>query len=632
MKKKMNITHLGFMGIRPDLDAISRLIEEATLPTIINSVSWATYPYCPEVKLYTGWWEKELLLKYVVTEESSRATFSEPNTAVHLDSCVEFFINPGDGTYFNFELNPIGTCYLGHGKSRQDSKPIPQAEMVTTVPSLGKAPFTEREGKTWTLTVAIPLSIFKGFELQNPSGLNFEANFYKCGDELKTPHFISWNPISTPQPDFHRPDFFGTIHFEPARNSSGKQAENYEEKNMLKGNAVIGQSGGPTSVINSSLAGVISAASKSGLIEEIYGMNYGIEGFMNEKLIDLGNQDEEILQGLRRTPSSALGSSRHKLIDEDFPVILSVLRKYNIRYFFLIGGNDTMDTIHRIEKYCRENSWELRGIGIPKTVDNDLYGTDHTPGFPSAAKYNILSVLQSGVLARDMQKVDKFVVYQTIGRDAGWLAAATALARKKEGDAPHLIYCPERRFKPGEFLEDVLACEKKYGFVSIVVSEGLLYEDGSPVSAASSKDKFNNTEFGAMGGSSVGLNVHRIVREATGWRGEFQITESLNMSAIDRAVPEDLKQAFECGEEAVKLAEEGNSGYMVTIERIKGTPVQFKYGSTELSKVAVRAKSMPEDFITPRGNDVTEKLLEYMRPLVPDLPAYVELKKVFAKK
>jgi len=205
---------------------------------------------------------------------------------------------------------------------------------------------------------------------------------------------------------------------------------------MLKGNAIVGQSGGPTSVINSSLAGVMSAAKKFDEIETLYGMHFGIEGFMKEDLWDLSAQSDSIIEGLRKTPSSALGSSRHKVQDEDFPQILEVFKKYNIRYFFLIGGNDTMDTIHRIEEYCKKEAYELYGVGVPKTVDNDLFGTDHTPGFASAARYNALSVQQAGALARDMKKVDQFVVYQTIGRDAGWLAAATVLAKKHEDDGP----------------------------------------------------------------------------------------------------------------------------------------------------------------------------------------------------
>ena len=396
----------------------------------------------------------------------------------------------------------------------------------------------------------------------------------------------------------------------------------------LQGNAIIGQSGGPTSVINSSLAGVIEGALDSASIDKVYGMNYGIEGFMNEWLFDLGAQPKNIREGLRTTPGSALGSSRHKLQDEDFPVIMKVLKKYNIRYFFLIGGNDTMDTVHRVEQHCREQGYELKGIGIPKTVDNDLYGTDHTPGFASAARYNALSVMQGGQLARDMKKVDSFVVFQTIGRDAGWLAAATACGKKKEDDAPHLIYCPERTFDADEFIEDAKECIAKYGWVSVVVSEGITYADGTPVSAAMSKDKFNNTEFGAMGGASVALNVHKILREATDLRGEFQIIESLNMSAIDRATEEDLGEAYQCGREAVSLASQGETGYMVTIERISNNPYEIKMGKTELSNVAVRAKSMPEDFINERGNFITEKALEYLIPLVTNLPEYVELKRI----
>lgn len=393
----------------------------------------------------------------------------------------------------------------------------------------------------------------------------------------------------------------------------------------MKGNAIVGQSGGPTSVINCSLAGVIEEAMKTSDIEHIYGMHYAIEGFMNEQMIDLNNQPDHIIKGLRTTPSSALGSSRHKLVDEDFPVILDVLKKHDIRYFFLIGGNDTMDTIHRVENYCREQNYELRGIGIPKTVDNDLYGTDHTPGFPSAARYNALSVKQGGWLARDMKKVDQFVVFQTIGRDAGWLAAATALARQKEGDAPHLIYCPERVFNAEEFIADARKCVNKYGWVSVVVSEGLKYADGTPVSQAAGSDKFNNIEFGAMSGSSVALQVHKKLSDSGLGRGEFQIIESLNMSAADRVQDLDRDEAYQCGVHAVQLATQGISGQMVTIDRQSNSPYQVQFGQTPLENVAVRAKAMPDDFINERGNDITSQCIEYLRPLVGTLPQYIEL-------
>jgi len=392
---------------------------------------------------------------------------------------------------------------------------------------------------------------------------------------------------------------------------------------MLKGNALVGQSGGPTTVINASLQGVIRGVQASRAIETLYGMRFGIDGFMAGNMVNLSAQSETVIDGLSSTPSSALGSSRYKLKDEDLPKIMDVFEQHNIRFFFLIGGNDTMDTIHRIEAYCRSNDYELAGIGIPKTVDNDLFGTDHTPGYPSAARYNALCVQQSGRLARDMQKVDSFVIYQTIGRDAGWLAAATALARKEEGDAPHLIYCPERPFRKDEFLADAIACIEKWGFVSVVVSEGIKYPDGTPVSASGKKDKFGNTEYGAMSGSSAGLNVHRILADETGLRGEFQITESLPMCAVDRAEPGDIERAAGCGREAVRLASAGDTGFMVSITRDESG--RFGYGKAPLSDVAVRAKEMPEEMINGRGNDITEAFLEYARPLVSPLPDYVSL-------
>jgi ATP-dependent phosphofructokinase / diphosphate-dependent phosphofructokinase len=401
---------------------------------------------------------------------------------------------------------------------------------------------------------------------------------------------------------------------------------------MIKGNALIGQSGGPTSVINSSLAGVIETALSSSFIKEIYGMHFGIEGFMQEWLFDLGRQPRRVIEGLRHTPSSALGSSRHKVQDKDLPLILNVLRKYDIRYFFLIGGNDTMDTIHRVEAYCRLQKYELTGIGIPKTVDNDLFGTDHTPGFASAAKSNILNVMQAGMLARDMQKVDKFVIYQTIGRDAGWLAAATALARKNEDDAPHLIYAPEFQFDRDKFLKETDECIKKYGWVSIVCGEGLKFADGSPVSAATTKDKFNNTEFGAMGGASVGLSLHRMITDEFGLRGEFQITESLIMCDYVRASAIDLEEAYRCGVEAVKLAGTGESGYMVSIIRTSDTPYTIDFGKVPLEEVAVSAKPMALDYFNSEGNHVSPKFIEYIKPLAGELPEFVRLEKIFAKK
>jgi 6-phosphofructokinase 1 len=401
---------------------------------------------------------------------------------------------------------------------------------------------------------------------------------------------------------------------------------------MIKGNALIGQSGGPTSVINSSLAGVIETAMASAFIENVYGMNFGIEGFMQEQLYDLGRQPRSIIEGLRHTPSSALGSSRHKVQENDLPVILGLLKKYNIRFFFLIGGNDTMDTIHRVEAYCRNEKYELTGIGIPKTVDNDLYGTDHTPGFASAARSNILNVMQGGLLARNMQRVDKFVIFQTIGRDAGWLAAATALAGRHPEDAPHLIYAPEFHFSRDKFLKDVDACIKANGWVSVVCGEGLKYADGTPVSSSTTRDKFNNTEFGAMGGTSVAISLHKMITSEFGYRGEFQIPESLIMSDFVRATALDLDEAYRCGGEAVRLAGKEESGVMVSITRISNDPYTIEFGKVPLHEVAVSAKPMPPEFFNSEGNHVSPLFIDYMRPLAGELPEFVALEKLFVKK
>jgi 6-phosphofructokinase 1 len=394
---------------------------------------------------------------------------------------------------------------------------------------------------------------------------------------------------------------------------------------MSKGNAIVGQSGGPTSVINASLAGIVETAAKIAAIGAVLGMRYGIEGFMAENIIDFGKESPSVIQGLKSTPSSALGSCRHKLKDADLPKIFDVIKKYNIRYMFLIGGNDTMDTICRVAAYAKEHTYELIGIGVPKTVDNDLYGTDHTPGFASAARYMAMSVQQAGILARDMKKVDQFVIFQTIGREAGWLAAATTLARRDKDDAPHILVLPERAFEREAFLGKVEACYKKFGYVSVVCGEGCKYADGTPVSASQIKDKFNNVEFGAMAGTSVAMMLHRMIADKFGFRGEFQITESLPMCAADRAVAQDIDEAYMAGKTAVELAAKGTTGVMVTLVREPGKTYKCTTGTILLSEVAVRAKPMPDEFLSTDGTDVTPAFIEYVKPLVGELPRYAKL-------
>lgn len=396
---------------------------------------------------------------------------------------------------------------------------------------------------------------------------------------------------------------------------------------MLKGNALVGQSGGPTSVINSSLAGVIDAARRSKKIDKLFGMRFAIEGVLGGHLLDLSGYDRATLKKLQQTPGSGLGSSRLKLQDEHFPDVLKTLKKFNIRYFFMIGGNDTMDTIHRVVEYASQTGYEMIGVGVSKTVDNDLFGTDHTPGFPSAARYVAISVQQAGILARDMQKVDQYVIFQTVGRSAGWLPAAAACAKKNAADPPHVILMPEVAFDRSAFLSAVEKAHKRFGFVSIVCGEGITNADGSPVSASGTKDKFGNVEFGAMGGTSAAMMLHKMIGDEFGWRGEFQVTESLQMCAADRAVKLDVDEAFGCGREAVRLAEAGTSGVMVTIERTskRGEPYKSGYGTIELGKVANEERPMPKKFISKDGLFVTKPFLDYANPLVGELPDYFSL-------
>ncbi|MBF0431039.1 MAG: diphosphate--fructose-6-phosphate 1-phosphotransferase [Fibrobacteria bacterium] len=399
----------------------------------------------------------------------------------------------------------------------------------------------------------------------------------------------------------------------------------------MQGNALIGQSGGPTAVINSTLCGLVQQAEKSKNIQNIYGMRYGIEGFMKDEVSDLGSESPSVIQGLRSTPSSALGSCRYKVQDKDFPLILDQLKKYNIRYFFLIGGNDTMDTIHRVEKYCQDNNYELCGIGLPKTVDNDLYGTDHTPGYPSAARYVALSTQQSSRLAADMQRVDRYVIHQTVGRESGFLAAAAGLAKQHDSDGPHLIYMPERKLNKETFIKDATSIIEANGWVSIICGEGILWEDGTPVSASNTADKFSNIEFGAMGGSSAAMNLHKILSDETGYRGEFQITESLSMCGIDRASKIDLEEAYGCGVKAMELADNNETGIMVTLVRPTEGPYKTNYGTAPLMDVAVKAKPMPDEFINEAGNFVTPAFIDYLKPLVGDLGTFSVLQHQAAK-
>ncbi|MFO7841697.1 MAG: diphosphate--fructose-6-phosphate 1-phosphotransferase [Fidelibacterota bacterium] len=394
----------------------------------------------------------------------------------------------------------------------------------------------------------------------------------------------------------------------------------------MKGKAIVAQTGGPTSVINSSLAGIISQCRKEENIEDIWGCHFGMKGLLDEDFIDLKDAP---LEDLQNTPGSALGSSRIKLTEETMPRVLEVFRKYNIRYFFGIGGDDTQLNVFQVEKYCRENGYELCGMGCPKTVDNDLPLTDHTPGFPSAARYTALSVYQGGRLTRDMQKVDQFVIYQTIGRSAGWLAASPYAFKEKDSDPPHIILLPEIPFEEEKFIAFFDECYKKYGYVSIICGEGVTDKNGNPVSSTRVEDDFGNKEFGAMGGVSVGMELHKIISgHFPDLRGEFQITESLPMCADDRRVDIDVSEAFRLGAKAAELAASGISGKMTVLKREKGPEYKVSIDTVPLSEVGGKQKPIPREYIAENGMNMTAAFREYIAPLTGPAPKYADLEKL----
>ncbi len=391
----------------------------------------------------------------------------------------------------------------------------------------------------------------------------------------------------------------------------------------MKGNALVTQTGGPTAVINASLAGIIAQCLKENAIEGIWGCHFGVKGLLEEDFLDLSGAD---LDMLKQTPGSALGSSRIKLTEANMPRVLEIFRKYNIRYFFGIGGDDTQLNVYQVEKYCREHGYEACGMGCPKTVDNDLPLTDHTPGFPSAARYTALSVYQGGRLTRDMQKVDQFVIYQTIGRSAGWLAASPYAFKEKESDPPHIILLPEIPFEMEKFVEYFKECYDKYGFVSIICGEGVTDKKGNPISATQTEDDFGNKEFGAMGGASAAMELHKIISlHFPDFRGEFQITESLPMCADDRRVKVDVEEAYMLGAEAARHAAAGNTGQMTALIREKGPEYKVRVSTVPLQDVGGKQKPIPREYIAENGMNMAPAFREYIVPLLGPRPEYVDL-------
>ncbi|MCI6242430.1 MAG: 6-phosphofructokinase [Lachnospiraceae bacterium] len=387
---------------------------------------------------------------------------------------------------------------------------------------------------------------------------------------------------------------------------------------MNQTNCMVAQSGGPTAAINASLAGVISGVQKSGKYDICYGAINGILGILNENYLNLSEKirDSQTLSRLKVTPAMYLGSCRHKLPnykddDSAYVFIFNQFARLNIKAFFYIGGNDSMDTVLKLSEYAAKIKSDIRIIGIPKTIDNDLLMIDHTPGFGSAAKYIASTMLE---IAHDtfIYAVKSVTIVEIMGRDAGWLTAASALARNEYNTAPHLIYLPEVPFDKEQFLNDIREKLKALNNVIVAVSEGIRDEKGEYITASHAAfDQFGHQQL-----SGAGKALEFLVKENIGVKVRSVEVNVLQRCAAHMASATDLDEAFALGEKAVSLSEEGITAAMVTLNRTSNDPYTVSYSHAPIKDIANEAKSIPRDWINPRGNDILPPLYDYLKPLV----------------
>ncbi len=393
---------------------------------------------------------------------------------------------------------------------------------------------------------------------------------------------------------------------------------------ILYGNAVVGQSGGPTTAINATLAGVISGAMSSEAIGKIYGMRNGIDGLLRDDLILLNDRLSERadFERLKRTPAAALGSCRKKLpkeedknYNETFERIIEIFEKYDIRYFFYIGGNDSMDTVAKLSKYTKDHGYEIRVIGVPKTIDNDLLGTDHTPGFGSAAKY--ISVTMQEIL-RDtaVYTVPAVTVVEIMGRDAGWLTASSALGRLMDMPAPDLVYLPERDFNMEEFFEDVRSALKKKPNIVVAVSEGLRFADGRYVGEGTQGGAVD--AFGHKYLAGTGKALELAVKAEIGCKVRSVELNLPQRCAAHIASKCDIDESFGVGQASVTAAVQGVSREMMVILRDSEGNEEYSsvFGHMDIDLIANKTKYVPKHFINERGNNVSDECLKYILPLI----------------
>ena len=386
---------------------------------------------------------------------------------------------------------------------------------------------------------------------------------------------------------------------------------------MKARNAIYAQSGGVTSVINTTACAVIETARKSKKINKLYAGKDGIIGILNEDLINTSLESDKEIKKLMHTPGGAFGSCRHKLKDEndsarEYKRLIEVFKAHDIGYFFYNGGGDSQDTSNKIAKYTLEAGFPVTCIGIPKTIDNDLPFTDNCPGFGSVAKYIATSTREAALDVKSMSKSStKVFIFEVMGRHAGWLAASSGLAKSKENSAPHIILLPEVPFNEKKFLNKVKGVVKKEGYCVIVVSEGVKYKNGKFLADSGTIDSFGHKQLGG-----VAPQVAEMINKKIGLKFHWAVSDYLQRSARHISSQVDVDQAYAVGKAAVEFAVAGENSVMPVIIREKSRPYSWKVGKIELSKVANVEKKMPKHFISVDGFGITQACKNYLSPLI----------------
>ncbi len=391
----------------------------------------------------------------------------------------------------------------------------------------------------------------------------------------------------------------------------------------LRGNLIIGQSGGATAVINASLAGAVEAALADGRIDGIYGMRYGIEGLLKEEIIDLRRQPAALWPRLRHTPSAALGSCRYKLQEHDSERALDILRRYNVRYLLYIGGNDSADTAHRLAQAAQRSGYELSTISVPKTIDNDLPFTDHCPGYGSAARFIALATMDSTMNTISIPWHYPVKVIETMGRDAGWLAVSSALGKRDENDAPHIILVPEQRFVADRFLAQVEAVYRRIGYVIVAAAETIRDEQGQALGAAGQvgTDAFQHPLL-----SGTAQYLVDLVKKQLKLRARFDKPGDLQRMASNCVSATDRDEAYLVGRMGVHAVLDGESDKMVTLVRYNEPRYHCTTGLADLAQVANEQRLLPDEYLDASKTMVTQAFYDYALPLIGEpLPQHARL-------